>query len=174
LAEKLLERGLLQRRLGKSVEAVKSLDEAVKHRKYLVSEYPELAKFSDNLLSSVLWFGLVQQEMGRPAEAAKILREELKRLEKVTRPPQAESLYLLACVNAQLAGTIGAGKTELTPQQFAERGKLHAEALAALRQAGAAGFADAERLRHEVLLDPLRVRADVDDVVAALEKKPQK
>jgi hypothetical protein len=75
--------------------------------------------------------------------------------------------YNLACYRALLAGVA----TEAGAGMTAEEGKATAEqALAALRQAVAAGFGSVARVRTDASLDTLRPREEFQKLLAELEK----
>jgi hypothetical protein len=69
--------------------------------------------------------------------------------------------YDFACVYAVASGKV-AGKQ----QEYADR------AMELLRQAVKAGWKDAAHMRRDTDLDPLRARADFQELIAELEKQP--
>jgi serine/threonine protein kinase len=113
----------------------------------------------------------VQRERGRPADAvaAALAWREHSR-------GDADQLYQIASELAQCLPAPGKGQSQLTPGQTAEFQKYADHTLATLRQAVAAGFRNAYRLRTDSALSPLRSRAEFQTLLreAGLEKTAPK
>jgi tetratricopeptide (TPR) repeat protein len=112
-------------------------------------------------LGHVGWY---YRETGRPADAA---AAALRR--RQCQPDDPEQLFAAACDLAHCVPLVGKGRSQLGGDEEAERAKCADEAVATLKQAVDKGFRDERRLAKEAALDPLRTRADFQDLVKRLE-----
>jgi hypothetical protein len=80
----------------------------------------------------------------------------------------------VACELARCAAKVGAGRGKLTPAEEAERTRYLDDAMAVLRQAASLGLRDAQAVKRDGDLAPLRSRADFQNLVKELEEKEQK
>jgi hypothetical protein len=114
--------------------------------------------------------GRVQRRAGRTAEAAASFRSAGALVEQLPTL-SVRNHYNLACYHALLAGVA----TEAGSGMTADEGLAAAErAMAALRQAIAAGYSTVAQLRTDVSLDTLRPREDFQQLVKELEEKASK
>jgi tetratricopeptide (TPR) repeat protein len=110
----------------------------------------------------------LHRDAGQVAEAARL--EQLAR-EVAQRLPRegAQNLFTLACVHAGCAMP-GSQNSKGVPAPTNEEQRQEAErAIAALRQAIAAGFQDVEQIKTSEYLLPLRARKDFQELVARME-----
>jgi tetratricopeptide (TPR) repeat protein len=151
LVEVLQSVGRLRRRRGLRDEAAVAFQQAVVHQRVLLAS--DLKNGPARKLLGQLYgaLGQVQRERGRPAEAAAVALEwgQLSR-------GDADQLYQVACDLARCLPLVGKGQAVLSAAQQAERRKYADQALAALREAVAAGYRDVGRLRTAPALEPLR------------------
>ncbi|HEY1860927.1 MAG TPA: hypothetical protein VGG61_11260, partial [Gemmataceae bacterium] len=78
-------------------------------------------------------------------------------------------LYNAAKELGRAAALVGKGKAELIDAEKAERDKYADLIVETLRQARAKGFKDAERMRKDAELDPVRQREDFQKLLSELE-----
>jgi serine/threonine protein kinase len=170
LARSLTFIGLLQSASGKPAEALESCKNAVAIRQKLSDAHPANIWWREGLADSLSELGAVQHRAGRPAESVASLRRAIALVEHLpTLMPR--DYYNLACYHSQLAAVATEAGSGLT----AEQGAAEAEqAMAALRQAAAAGFGCVGRLRADASLDALRPREDFRTLVKELEEKEEK
>ena len=72
------------------------------------------------------------------------------------------TLYNAACEYAQCAVLVAGGKPEATPAEIADKKGYQDLAIACLKDAIAAGFADFEHMARDNDLDPLRDRPEFE------------
>ncbi len=170
LARTLEKIGLVLSAWEKPTEALRACQEAMAIREKLCKTQPTHIFMRGFLAESHCVLGRVHRRAGRPAEAAASFRSAGTILEQLpTLTPYDH--YNLACSHAQLAGMA----TEAGSGLKAEEALAEAEkAMAALRQAVAAGFNAIGRLRSDTSLDPLRPREDFQKLMRELEAKTPK
>ena len=116
--------------------------------------------------SSLRRRGLVLREMGDPAGAAAATKQALALKEGL--PPSPSNLTEIACCHAALAGLAGRAGSGVT---VAEGEGEAARAMEWLGRMVTIGYRNADQLRIESALDPLRGRPDFKRLVAELEKR---
>jgi hypothetical protein len=109
----------------------------------------------------------VLRDLGRPAEAVEDALERLK-----VWPDSAEELCAVAGELAQAAAVVGHGQEVLSADEADERHRYARQAVALLREAVRHGFRDAEQLRRDADLAPLRDEDDFRALLAELEQTP--
>jgi hypothetical protein len=136
-------------------------------REELARDIPNHYPFQNGLAISVLSLATVRAAGGRPGEAlANIQRAE----QIVGRFPDIEA-YTLVCMArayAQYSATARRGARDLPPTDRAECNAYADRAMATLRRAVAAGFAEVAMLRRDIDLDPLRLRRDFQELLLDL------
>jgi tetratricopeptide (TPR) repeat protein len=159
--------GLLLSATGKSKQALAACHEAVALCEKLNKGQPAHTWFKSELASSYFTLGLVQQRAGQPAEAVASVRHAVALVEEL--PTHSARNYLnLARYQALLAVLA----TEKGAGVLAKEGEAAAErAVAALKNAIAAGYHAVAELRTDTTLNPLRAREDFKNLLADLEKE---
>jgi tetratricopeptide (TPR) repeat protein len=108
----------------------------------------------------------LEREQGRLDESAAITGRRHK-----LWPADAGRLYTVAQDYAQTAALAGKGQSQPSAEDAASRRRCTDLALAALRQAVAAGFNDVQQLRGDRALDALRTHDGFRQLLAELENK---
>ncbi len=141
--------------LGQLSEARACCDRAIALREDLVKDDPKNGDYAEGLAEALLRSGAVRSAAGDPAGAAADWRRATTLY--AIHPPSGERAIILACCHGSLAGLTGLADAGVT----AAEAKSHADqAMAILRQEVAAGYRDADLLRVEPGLAPLRSRED--------------
>jgi tetratricopeptide (TPR) repeat protein len=159
--------GDLLARAGRWDDAVASYREALALRQKLAAANPTTTQFRYDLASSLARVGLMHRRAARPADAATSFREAIAILEGLPTRTR-DNYYNLACYYALLAGVAAEPGAEMS----AAEGQTAAEqAMAALRQAVAAGWRNAAHMKIDTDLDALRPCLDFQQLMQELEKK---
>jgi tetratricopeptide (TPR) repeat protein len=167
LASSLERIGLFLSASGKEAEALAACQEALSIRGRLCKAHTAFTFMRGELAESHAVLGRVQRRAGRLAEAAISFRSAGALVEKLPTL-SVRNHYNLACYHALLAGVA----TEAGSGMTADEGVASAErAIAALRQARAAGYSNVAQLRTDVSLDTLRPREDFQKLVKELVPK---
>ncbi len=142
------------------------LHEALDHMRLVLSRAPRVPAYRQTI--SFNWRTLAEAEkrLGHTHAAADALREFAK-----LWPDNPQELYHAARHLMIVAGRIGAGKSELTADEQAERQQDIDDALAMLRQAISHGFRDVARLRKDKAFDSLHSHEAFRALVRDLEKQ---
>lgn len=157
--------GLVLIAQGRYEEALAGYREGIEHLRAVVARAPREPRYRKSLGDLYLYLACVQRLLGRPADAAATLRECLSH-----GPAKPSEPYGLGCALARCVTLMGAKSHHLTAAMKAELQAYADEAMGQLRRAVADGFADAAYLRADRDLDPLRARADFQQLLADLEK----
>jgi tetratricopeptide (TPR) repeat protein len=152
---------------GQAADAVAAYQKGIDVREKLFKANPDDPENGVALGELLKSLGITEQERGRPAEAPKAFRRALELLSGQSAR-SSEVLYTLACCHARLAAAAAATGSGVTGDEGRAEGD---KALAALRNAVAAGYNDAEELRTEKDVDSLRQREDFQKLLADLETK---
>jgi tetratricopeptide (TPR) repeat protein len=158
--------GRLQARQGNFAEAFAALDQGQARCKKLVGAYPENPIYINDLGSSHADRGGAHVRAGHPAEAATDLRRAIALWDNL-ETPQPETRLERSRALALLAGLGADSRSGVTATEAAQ---LADQAAAALRDAVKAGWAQQDELK-EPDFDPLRQRADFQELVKDLEAK---
>jgi tetratricopeptide (TPR) repeat protein len=153
---------------GRGPEALAACREALAIREKLCQAHPAHVFMRGERAESHAVLGRVQRREGRPAEAAASFRSARDGMGQLPTF-SARNHYNLACYHAMLAGVAaeeGSGVAADEAKEAAER------AVAALRQAVAAGYSNVFQLRTDASLDALRPREDFRELVKVLEARP--
>jgi serine/threonine-protein kinase len=158
--------GIFQHRAG-ALEAGRSIERSLAIREELARDFPNYYPIQNGLAISALSLSTVRAAAGLPGEAlANIQRAE----QIVGRFPDIES-YTLVCMArayAQYSTAARRGERHLPPADQAECKTYADRAMATLRRAVAAGYAEVASLRRDIDLDPLRPRRDFQELVMDL------
>jgi tetratricopeptide (TPR) repeat protein len=134
---------------------VHAADKTVEQRRELAALY--------RLLGGVLC------DLKQPAEAAAATLECAKLYRGEAVQLYGDALDLARCIPL-----VGEGAETLTPAQQAERGRHADLALAELRAAVAAGYANERRLRTDPEWEPLRDRAELGDLLRQVQARAKR
>jgi serine/threonine protein kinase len=146
--------GLQQLELSNPGEAIRSLREAVTRCEQLVRGHPDAPRHRRRLAYVLTRLAVAQKSAGNAPGAVARWRQALEVLEGL-HPRGKDDLFDLACYHAGLSGALAGAAGGLdTPASQAEADR----AMAALRQAVAAGYRDAGAMKSE--LESLRGRPD--------------
>jgi serine/threonine-protein kinase len=153
---------------GRPVEASRTFERALTILEKLAVENPSVARYATDLAVLHCNIGGLHRKNGRPSEALSSLRRGLSSLGRGPGPEAWDS-YLQACLLAQ-CGALAADFPGAFPDE--DRAYLAGSgdrAMVALRQAIAAGFRMAARLRTEEDLASLRSRPDFQALLLDLD-----
>jgi tetratricopeptide (TPR) repeat protein len=155
------------RKAGRAKEAEVMDEKAFQVCEKVLKFSPADANNRDQFSEFLRHSGQRKQKQGQAAEAARDYKKAAELLEGVPAP-SPEHLYNLACCYALLrAATETSGSGVSSAESLAAADK----AIAALRRAVKAGFADVENLRKDTDLGALRHRGDFEKLIAEVEKR---
>ena len=117
--------------------------------KELINKDPSQKQILPDLASSHLVVGKAFRQKGQRAEALSAFRESIPVFETVAQEDPGIKEYNRACYLVLCTTVIGDQKKGLTPEEKAQRTKYAGEAMAALRQAVAAGYANANEMNED-------------------------
>jgi eukaryotic-like serine/threonine-protein kinase len=167
LAKSFNDIGYRLRQTGKPAEALASYKKALAIQQKLADTHPKDPHYQGDLANSVASLGAFERGDGHPASAAAFFRQAIGILERFqSRDPI--DLYNLACCDAMLAGVAadrGSGMTAANASAAADK------AMAALRDAVAAGYRNVAGIKSDPDLAVLRPRADFQQLMKELEPK---
>ena len=149
--------GNLLRETGRMVEAEATYLEAVGLFEALDRDYPRVVEYLTDLANTSTDLAILYSRTGRPSETAACCRRAIEIREGLPRKSSSDFFQLAAlyAFSADLlvrARVDSAAEEDLPP--YADR------AMDRLRDAMAAGFTDAGRIRSDPELEPLKTRAD--------------
>jgi serine/threonine-protein kinase len=157
--------GEAQYRLDRLEKALTAFQDAVHHQRLLMVQAPQDKVEHANLSVLYVQTAQIQLFLGRAADAAVTIQERRK-----LWPQHPGELYKAACELVECMRVVG-GKKKLTPEEQSERDGYAVQALEVLKQAVQAGFRDADRLRMDRELEPLRGRPEFLKLLVEVEKK---
>src|SRR5262249_25110709 len=140
-----------------------AVNKALAHQRKAIALAPQLVAYRRTLGKHYGTLAEIELAAARPAAAAAAALERGK-----LRPRDPNEQYLGGADLASAAALVGKGKERLAPEEEAERNRYADLAMAALRQAVAAGFSDRARLEQDRALAPLRAREDFRRLLADL------
>ncbi|MCU0962047.1 MAG: tetratricopeptide repeat protein, partial [Pirellulaceae bacterium] len=161
----------VQAELGQQQEALTSYQRYVAVTRKRVFENPAITSLRGELCQAHLRLARYQRQLGNASEANRSFREARELLENIPRETSGQ-LYELATVYAALAQP-PEGEIRPDPEEAVDREHHVGLTLDTLRKAIDAGFHDAKAIQAEGLFDPLRDRADFQQVVTTLERAAQ-
>jgi serine/threonine-protein kinase len=112
--------------------------------------------------------GKLLRKQGRTAGALEALQQAVRIGETNPGGQKPFSTYELACARALCSAVVGEGKSEVTPAERAAKRRYADEALAALRQAVAEGWASVAWMDRDPDLDALRGRPEFERLMRDL------
>jgi len=152
--------GNLQCDTGQLAEALKSSAQARDILTRLDRENPDNNLIREHLANSYGIIGKVQRKTGQAAEALGSFQQAVFMLKKAARHEPTTGYYNLGCFLA-LCSTV-AEKTQ--------RPTYSNQAVQALQQSVAAGWANADQMKSDPDLEPLRSRDDFKRLIQELER----
>ncbi len=161
--------GDVERTSGRAPEAKACYDRAIALRQRFVKDDPAHIWYRYSLVSATWRRALALLDLGDIAGAAADTRRALEVLDGL-QTRSGGHLFETACCHAVLACLAGRARSGVSA---AEGQEAAAQAMEWLRRAVANGFRNANLVRIESALDPLRDRADFKKLVAELEKNSQ-
>ena len=136
-------------------------------RQKLAEANPPVTDYQRDLASTLSQLGIAQRRGGRPADAVASFRKAIVIMEGLPTLTPGQH-YELACYRARLAEVAAASGSGVT----AAEGQAAADqALAALRQAVAAGYRNVAHMKSDTDLDALVPRPDFQQLLQELEAK---
>jgi tetratricopeptide (TPR) repeat protein len=169
LARQYATRARLQRSLGRQKDALASYRTTVGLVEKLVKARPAEGGLRKELADICEALGRLEAEASQPSAALRTLRRTLELLQERADGGPAEQ-YRQARLWALCGTLMGAGKEKLSGAEREEQARCADRAVQALRQAIAAGYREAERMRYEPDLAPLLEREDFQRLLAKLER----
>jgi serine/threonine-protein kinase len=152
--------------LGRYAEALKAYRGAVAQHKTLVRTLPEVGEYRSRLSGHYQELAALQRQLRDHAAAVETLLERRK-----LWPHEPAELFTLARELVSCVLLVDQRKAALTPKEKAQREKYADLAMETLRQAVANGYKDADHLKKDKDLDPLRSLSDFPKLLAELEQK---
>jgi tetratricopeptide (TPR) repeat protein len=161
LARCLDEVGRIRTRIGRRAEAAEPLHRAAEIHEALALENP--ARFNVDLIRNRLYLASQRELSGRHEEALAYIRAVEQVLDQSLQALPRMVLYDIACAHGlwSVAGQDGAIAS-------AEREPRARRAIAALRRAVTEGHGDLDQIRRDPVMDPLRPRADFQELILDL------
>ncbi len=169
LARALNNRGLARAMNGQLREGLRDVERGKEIRERLLSGQPLNIDARADLARSWYHRARIQVLMGAAAEAIASIRKA-EELYAGIPPKGPEDIYFRACMKALHGGLLGANKAErdLSSSERSERQHLADEAMALLKQAAAAGYANPSRFQNDPPLESLRSRPDFQELLRSL------
>jgi serine/threonine-protein kinase len=150
--------GAIQDQTGHPALALSSFERARSILQKLNDANPTLTLYQNRLAMSHSYVGQARRRSGRPFEAAVEFRRAVAIMEHLSDvQPDGYNLYNLACFRSLLSGIAADPGSGMTAAEAATLGE---KAVETLRRAVDAGLQDAEFMRRDADLDPVRSRAD--------------
>lgn len=149
------------RRLNRLDEAELMWQRALATHETVQKQAPDVVEFKSELAATYEGYATYLRDAKQPILAAEV---SLKQRDVVSGEPS--SLFSVACALTDCLRLV----TELMPETKTERAHIETEALASLRQAIEAGYSDADAIRKESLLEPLRSHPDYAAIVSAMAR----
>jgi eukaryotic-like serine/threonine-protein kinase len=174
LARALNNLGLARAKSGQLPEGLRDVERGKAMRERLLTGQPLNIDPRADLARSWYHLARIQVLSGAAAEAIASIRKA-EELYAGIPPKGPEDIYFRAGMKALHGGLLGANKTEqaLSASERSERQRLADEAMALLKQAVAAGYANASRFQNDRPLDSLRSRPDFQELLRSLGRSPE-
>jgi serine/threonine-protein kinase len=155
------------KKAGQVDEAIATTRRAVDIREKLLKSNPGDLENRDQLAQAYEDWGDAERDCGRPGDAVKQYRRFVEVYARVPNPTMDQH-YNHACALARLVGIAAVPGSGLTAADGQAEGD---KAIAALRRAVDAGFRDADAMRKDTDLEPLRKRPDFQNLQDELDAK---
>jgi eukaryotic-like serine/threonine-protein kinase len=150
-------------RTGEPLKALESYGRSLEIQRRLAEANPTILEYQNTLKNSLIEVGLLNDRLGRAEEAITNLRTGIAMGDRLVRDPTGR--YSLACSQARLAGAAISPGSGLSAQEA----RVEADrAITMLRRAVAMGYRDVKNIRLNKNLDPIRSRADFQELLMDL------
>jgi tetratricopeptide (TPR) repeat protein len=161
--------GLARAKSGQLREGLRDVERGKEIREQLLSGQPLNIDPRADLARSWYHLAQIQIQSGAAAEAIASINKA-EDLYAGIPPKGPEDIYFRACMKALRARLTGANKreTELSALERSDRQHLADEAMALLKQAALAGYANPSRFKNDPPLEPLRSRPDFQELLQSL------
>ncbi len=171
LARALNNLGLARAKSGQLREGLRDVERGKAIREQLLSGQPLNIDPRADLARSCYHLARIQILSGATAEAIASIKKA-EDLYAGIPPKGPEDIYFRACMKALRTGLTGANKPEpkISASERSERQRFADEAMALLKQAAAAGYANPSRFTNDSPLEPLRSRPDFQELLQSLTK----
>jgi eukaryotic-like serine/threonine-protein kinase len=160
--------GIAQAKLGRQEDALASYERVVSVSRKRVFENPAIGELRADLYRAYLGLGSYQREVGDTAGSSRNFRLAREVLEQIPRETP-EQLFDLATVYAALSAS-SADAPEPPGSDTAERQQNADLSVATLKKAFDAGYQNLRELQSNQDLDPLRIRPDFQEILAAAQR----
>ncbi|MGO9470765.1 MAG: protein kinase domain-containing protein [Isosphaeraceae bacterium] len=169
LARSLNNLGLARAKSGQLRAGLREVERGKEIREQLLSGQPLNIDPRADLARSWYHLARIQILSGSAAEAIASIKKA-EDLYAGIPPKGPEDIYFRACMKALRAGLTGAnkGETELSSSERSDRQHLADQAMALLKQAALAGYANPTRFRNDQPLESLRSRPDFQELLRSL------
>jgi serine/threonine protein kinase len=147
-------------------EALPLLHQALDHMRLVLGRAPRVQSYQETIRANWGTLAEAEKRLGHTGAAADAIRERIK-----VWPDDPKELYNGARDLMIVADRVGAGKTELRPDEQSERQRDTEDALNLLRQTISHGFRDVARLQKDKAFDSLRSNEAFRALVRDLEKQ---
>jgi len=174
LARALNNLGLARAKTGQLREGLRDVERGKEIRARLLTGQPLNIDPRADLARSWYHLARIQILSNSTADAIASIRKA-EELYAGIPPKGPEDIYFRACMKALHGGLLGENKTEreLSPSVRSERQQLANDAMALLKQAAAAGYANPSRFQHDAPLESLRSRPDFQELLRSLAQPPE-
>jgi serine/threonine protein kinase len=153
------------KQLGRLDEAAAALDQAVARQRIAFEKAPQVRYYRKSLDKHYSFLADTYRAAGKADRAVQASLERRKLWEA-----DSGELVTVARDLAKAIEAVGNGKPELSPEERAERRRYEDLVMDTLRQAAARGFKDGAALQKEKDLEPVRQRADFQELLRGLMK----
>ncbi len=158
--------GMVLEQAGRLEDAAAAYREAIAHQRFALERAPSVARFREFLGKHYWNLGRALRAAGRPEEAA-----EAALARRGLWPDDPERLFSVARELALTAGGIDQAEGEAPAEGVSARQRCADEAVATLRQAVEAGFAQIEEIRENPDLESIRAHPEFRQLAGALAKR---
>jgi serine/threonine-protein kinase len=169
LARALNNLGLARAHAGKPDEGLRDVMRGEKIRARLLADQPSNIEYRADLARSYYHLARIHS-LSRAVDQANASIRKAEELYVGIPPKGPEDIYFRACMRALRSGLSGTGKPQevLSPSERHEQKQDADEAMALLKRAAAAGYANPTRFKTDPPLESIRSRPDFQELVRSL------
>ena len=160
--------GDILRSCGRMLEARDLYNRAMGWTEQRVRQHPADLSYRSKSASELWRRGLTLRDLSDPAGAAADIRRARRLCDSL--PPGLLNEIETACCHAALASVAGRAGSGVSAEEGVQAADM---AMECLNRAVANGYRNANEIRIEAALDPLRGRSDFKNMMAELEKSSQ-